>query len=209
MAMTETPPTDQGRAADRSTRLQLLLAAALVAVAAVIVANVARAPSLPVPSRPAAAPPAVPAAERRLAPAFSLPSLRGADRIALSDFAGQVVVMNFFASWCGPCELEAADLERVWQANRGRGVTFVGIAVQDRASDAAAFVKKHAVTYPAAIDERSAVMQTYRVSGIPTTVIVDAQGRIASVYAGIFVGDEGRARLQARIDAARNGANAR
>jgi cytochrome c biogenesis protein CcmG, thiol:disulfide interchange protein DsbE len=188
------------RPPDRYARLQLLLAALLVAVAGVIVAGIVRSPTAP---RLPVGPQALPVEERRPAPAFSLQSLRGTDRIGLQGFAGRVAVINFFASWCEPCELEAADLERAWQANRTRGVAFLGIAIQDRASDAAAFVSRHRVSYPAVIDEKNATMRAYHVSGIPTTVIVDPAGRVASVHAGVFVGDEGVALLQARIDAAR------
>jgi cytochrome c biogenesis protein CcmG/thiol:disulfide interchange protein DsbE len=189
--------------------VQLLLATVLVAVAGVIVAGIVRAPTMPSSARLPYGPPAVPIAERRPAPTFSLQSLRGSERVTLAAFNGRVAVINFFASWCDPCELEAADLERAWQANRARGVAFLGIAIQDRRPDAAAFVKKHAVTYPAVIDEGNATMNAYRITGIPTTVVVDPAGRIASVHAGVFVGDEGVARLQARIDAARANAQSR
>lgn len=141
--------------------------------------------------------------DRTTAPSFDLPSLRGPERIRLADFRGQVVVLNFFASWCRPCELEAADLERTWRAYAGRGVVFVGIAVQDQYHEALAFLRKHGITYPAAFDGRNEVMQAYRITGIPTTVFVDAAGRHAGRHIGIFVGDEGVARLRARIETVR------
>jgi peroxiredoxin len=142
---------------------------------------------------------------RAPAPGFALPSLRGPERIRLADFRGQVVVVNFFASWCGPCALEAADLERAWQASRGRGVMFLGVAIQDEADDARAFLERHRVTYPAVIDPTGEVMQAYRITAIPTTVFLDPEGRIASRHAGIFVGEEGVARLMERIAHAREG----
>jgi cytochrome c biogenesis protein CcmG/thiol:disulfide interchange protein DsbE len=139
----------------------------------------------------------------RSAPDFSLPSLRDAGRIALRDYRGGVVVLNFFASWCGPCALEAADLERAWQAERGRGVTFLGIAIQDEPEAARAFLARHGVTYPAAIDLSGEVMRAYRVTAIPTTFFVDPFGRIVGSHAGVFVGDEGVRRLQERIERAK------
>jgi cytochrome c biogenesis protein CcmG/thiol:disulfide interchange protein DsbE len=199
---------EDARRAERYGRLQLLLAALLVAVAGVIVAGITRTQT-PQTARLPVGPLTLPVAERKPAPAFSLRSLRGEERVSLAAFAGRVTVINFFASWCNPCELEAADLERAWQANRARGVAFVGIAIQDRPSDAAAFVERHGVSYPTVIDDDNATMRAYRISGIPTTVFVDSAGRVASVHAGVFVGDEGVARLQARIDAVRTGAENR
>lgn len=142
---------------------------------------------------------------RQAAMGFSLPSLRGAEHITLAAFKGKVVVLNFFASWCGPCALEAADLERAWQANKHSGAVFLGIAVQDQPDDARAFLRRHGVTYPAAIDTTGAVMQAYRVVGIPTTYFLDPEGRIAGQHVGIFVGDEGVNRLKERIERARGG----
>ncbi len=141
---------------------------------------------------------------RERAPAFSLRSLRGPDQITLAEFRGKTVVMNFFASWCAPCELEAADLQRTWREYETRGdVTFLGVAIQDEYSAAKTFLDKHGLTYPAVFDTSSSMMQTYRVVGIPTTVVIDPDGRVASRYAGTFVGDQGRARLRSQIDAAR------
>jgi len=138
------------------------------------------------------------------APALSLRSLRGSEQITLADFLGKTVVLNFFASWCAPCKLEAADLQRTWEEYKPRGeVTFLGVAIEDEYSAARGFLDKHGLTYPAVFDAGSSMMRTYRVTGIPTTVVIDAGGRVVSRYAGTFVGDGGRARLRSRIDAAR------
>lgn len=185
----------------RPSGTPMILAAAMIVLAAVVVAYTLGTRSSQV-ERPMVSPDLLqPPAARQAAPAFTLQSLRGSDRISLVDFKGRVVVLNFFASWCGPCALEAADLQRTWRANAGRRVAFLGIATQDRYADAQAFLKTHDVTYPAAFDTSGDVMQDYRITGIPTTVFIDPQGRIAGRHAGTFVGEEGVARLHARIDA--------
>jgi cytochrome c biogenesis protein CcmG/thiol:disulfide interchange protein DsbE len=187
------------------SRALLLLALALLLLSALIVAYSLGArsgvESLTLPETP----PPEPLAAREVAPGFSLPSLRGRERISLAEFRGQVVVLNFFASWCGPCALEAADLERTWQASRDRGVIFLGVAIQDQPDDARAFLQRHGITYPAVIDTTGEVMQAYRVTAIPTTYFLDPEGRITGRHAGIFVGDEGVARLMERIARAREG----
>jgi cytochrome c biogenesis protein CcmG/thiol:disulfide interchange protein DsbE len=199
------PGEPQPRRAASPSRALLVLSALFFLLAAMIAAYSLGQRSTEQ-AAPGASPPAPDAPEvLRLAPAFSLPSLRGPERIGIGDFQGRVVVLNFFASWCAPCALEAADLERVWQEQRNRGVIFLGVAIQDQPAAAMAFLERHEITYPAVIDTSNEIMYGYRVSGIPTTFFIDAQGRITGRHAGIFVGDEGRARLGERIERARRG----
>jgi cytochrome c biogenesis protein CcmG/thiol:disulfide interchange protein DsbE len=202
--MTESQPRDEASPGPLTPghRAPLALVVALLLLAVTIVAYALT--SRPAPFGRGGAPPLPDQSSRRdPAPPFRLPSLRGPERLALADFRGQVVVLNFFASWCGPCALEAADLQRTWETVRGRGVVFVGIAIQDREREAQGFLAKYGITYPAVFDADGEVMQAYRITGIPTTVIIDADGRIALRHAGIFVGEEGRARLLAAIEATR------
>jgi cytochrome c biogenesis protein CcmG/thiol:disulfide interchange protein DsbE len=201
-APVEPVPESPGGAPAIESSALLVLAAALLILAVAIVAytlGARSATSRVVESQPV---PAEPSAPREPAPPFTLPSLRGQERISLAGFRGQTVVINFFASWCRPCELEAADLQRAWQKVEGHEVMFLGVAVQDRYRDAQAFLTKHGITYPAAFDDGGDVMQAYRITGIPTTVFIDPQGRVAGRHTGIFVGEEGVARLLARIEAA-------
>ena len=179
-----------------------MLAGIAVVAAAALVILAALSTSLAV--RKPIAPDGGPRAGRQMAPAFTLRSLRGPDQISLADFRGKTVVINFFASWCKPCELEAADLQQTWRDYENQGdVMFLGVAIQDEYSAAKGFLDKHGLTYPAVFDASSSLMQTYRVTGIPTTVVIDPDGRVVSRHAGTFVGDQGRAALRARIDAAR------
>ncbi|MFG1955373.1 TlpA family protein disulfide reductase [Micromonospora sp. NPDC048830] len=95
---------------------------------------------------------------------------------------GQVVVLNFWGSWCAPCRAEADDLEAVHQATKGSGVTFLGINVQDNRDKALAF-EEGRVTYPSLFDPPSRLALAFDISPttIPTTVLLDRDGRVAVV----------------------------
>ncbi|WP_018217213.1 TlpA family protein disulfide reductase [Salinispora vitiensis] len=95
---------------------------------------------------------------------------------------GQVVVVNFWGSWCAPCRAEAADLEATYQATKGSGVTFLGINVQDSRDKAIAF-EEGRVTYPSIFDpgSRLALELDIPPNTIPATVVLDRDGRIAAV----------------------------
>lgn len=112
------------------------------------------------------------------APAFSLPDVRGGARpVALAQRAGRPVVLNFFASWCVPCRDELPVLERASRREGGR-VTFIGVAVADKASEATGLLDEAGVTYPAGADPGKAVAGSYRLRGMPTTVFIGSDGRI-------------------------------
>ena len=109
------------------------------------------------------------------APEFQLTTFSG-DTISLSGLRGQVVVLNFFASWCNPCRQEAPDLQQAWREYEGQGVQFLGIAYKDAASKAQAFLAEFDTTYPSALDPGSRVSRDYGVTGVPETYIIDQEG---------------------------------
>jgi peroxiredoxin len=122
--------------------------------------------------------------DRRAAPAVSGTTLEGKP-LDLSAYRGQVVVLNFWASWCPPCRAEAEDLERVYRDTRSLGVQFVGVNIKDDSrSQALTFQRSHDVTYPSLFDQPGSIALLFRDSlppqAIPSTLVIDRQGRLAA-----------------------------
>jgi len=116
------------------------------------------------------------------APDRELPALDGARTGAIADYRGGWVLVNLWASWCGPCRDEAPELERL--SRQRDDLTVLGINVQDNGEDARAFVREHGLTYPqlrSVGDERS---EAYGSSGVPENFLVDPKGRLALIFRG-------------------------
>jgi len=123
------------------------------------------------------------------APAFELPSNAGKS-VNLGDYKGQVVLLNFWASWCGPCRKEMPILEQLHKQYRSRGFTMVGVNVEPDSSDALGFLKATPVSFPILFDKESKVSKLYAVQGMPNTVILDRKGNVRYVHRGYKPGEE-------------------
>lgn len=120
-------------------------------------------------------------------PAFTLTTFEG-EQITLDAIKGNVVVINFWASWCKPCEQEAADLETAWRYYAPRGdVVFLGIDWTDTEKNALAYLQKFDITYPNGPDLGTRISQRYRITGVPETYIVDREGNLAYVKLSPFL----------------------
>jgi cytochrome c biogenesis protein CcmG/thiol:disulfide interchange protein DsbE len=118
------------------------------------------------------------------APAFALRTLDGKATVRLQDLRGQVVIVNFWASWCTECRLEHDALQAAWQRFRDAGVVLVGVDFQDTRPDALAYMDQAAMTWPAVEDTGSRTALAYGVYGIPETFFVGPDGRIAAKHTG-------------------------
>lgn len=131
------------------------------------------------------------------APQFTLTTFDG-QSINTADLQGKVIVVNFWASWCKPCEQEAADLEAAWKTYQPRGdVVFLGVDYVDTEPEAKAYLEKFQITYPNGPDLGTRVSQAYRIRGVPETYVIDREGRLAFAKIGPF---ESLAEIQAAID---------
>lgn len=117
------------------------------------------------------------------APNFSLKGLDG-KTYQLSDFKGKrAVVVDFWATWCPPCQRELPELERIWKKFQGKPVQFLGVNVDGR-GDVPGNVRKNGLTFPVLVDRTGSVGSSYGVQGIPTLVVIDKQGIVRDVVVG-------------------------
>ena len=123
------------------------------------------------------------------APAFELEFFEGYEwqgktAASLDDMNGQIVVMNFWASWCVECRAETDELEAAWQKYGDQGVVFVGVAYADVEPNSIAYMEEFEVTFPHAPDLGTSISNDYEITGVPETFIIDQNGEIAYVQIG-------------------------
>ena len=125
------------------------------------------------------------------APDFTLGTLKGPN-LRLEDYRGQVVLINFWASWCGPCRQEMPILDRLHQRYEDTGFAVLGVNVEGEDTSAQKIVDKTNVTFPILVDEGQKVSELYDLEAMPSTVVVDRDGLVRYVHRGYKPGDEAR-----------------
>ena len=104
--------------------------------------------------------------------------------LTLEELRGQVVMVDFWASWCPPCRAEAPTLARVYREYQGKGVEFVGVAIWDSAEDAQAYMQQFGVTYPSGLDPKGRMAMDYGVTGIPEKYFISRDGTVVKKFNG-------------------------
>ncbi len=127
---------------------------------------------------------ALAAGEREPAPSITLPRLSGGGSESLSDYRGEVVILNYWASWCDPCRDEAPLLQRWHRRIAPRGGTVLGVDALDVTSDARSFTREYGLTYPMLRDRDGRMQSRFGVVGYPETIVLDRRGRIAALRRG-------------------------
>jgi cytochrome c biogenesis protein CcmG, thiol:disulfide interchange protein DsbE len=121
--------------------------------------------------------------ESGMAPDFTLTGFDG-QSITLSQFRGQVVIINFWASWCLPCRQEAAYLEQTWRKYKDQGVVFIGIDYVDTEKEALAYIEEFDITYINGPDIKLRIADVYKIKGIPETFYIARNGEIRGMHIG-------------------------
>jgi cytochrome c biogenesis protein CcmG/thiol:disulfide interchange protein DsbE len=131
-------------------------------------------------------------------PLYSGYEFEGKNQISLESLRGQVVVINFWASWCKPCEQEAAELQQAWTEYEPSGaVVFLGVDYVDTETDARVYLKKFGITFPNGPDLATRISQYFRIKGVPETYFIDKNGVLQFVQVGPFTSID---QIRAQID---------
>ena len=131
-------------------------------------------------------------------PLFSGYEIDGKSEITLEELRGKVVVINFWASWCKPCEQEAAELQQAWEEYEPTGqVVFLGVDYVDTEPEARVYLRKFGITFPNGPDLATRISQYFRIKGVPETYFVDKEGVLQYVQVGPFTSID---QIRAQID---------
>jgi len=162
----------RGRITRRRARLLAGVAAAVVTIVVLLMTGLGKDPSV-------IASPLV----GRVAPAFTLPQLDGPP-VTLTKLRGQIVVINFWASWCAECRVEQAALDQTWRQFQDSGVVVIGVNFEDSTGAARGYVRSETVAYPVVEDAGSKTALAYGLRGVPETFVVNQSGRIVKHVIG-------------------------
>jgi peroxiredoxin len=124
-----------------------------------------------------------------IAPAFTLSEL-GGQNASLSQYKGQVVMLNFWATWCGPCQQEMPLLDQMYKKYKPAGFTLIGVNVDKDAPPVKQLLERKPVSFPVLLDPASQVSKAYHVDEMPSTVLIDRKGNVRFLHRGYKPGDE-------------------
>lgn len=123
------------------------------------------------------------------APNFTLPSLEG-KQVSLSDYSGQVVLVNAWATWCPPCTAEMPEINDFYEAHRQDGFVVLAVNSREETETVETFIQEYGFSFPVLLDSTGAVMEKYQVRGLPTTFIIDRDGQIQRQHVGAVTGQQ-------------------
>ena len=120
-----------------------------------------------------------------VAPNFETMTLAG-DTVNLHDYRGQVVLVNFWATWCPPCKAEMPDIDAYYAANKEKGLVVLAVNAQEPAATVRSFIEQRSFTFPVLLDEKGEIVQQYRIRSFPTSLIIDREGVIHYIQTGMI-----------------------
>ena len=123
------------------------------------------------------------------APSFTLAALSG-QQSALSQYKGQVIMVNFWATWCGPCQQEMPLLDQMYKKYKPAGFTLIGVNVDKEAPAVKDLMARKPVSFPVLLDPANQVSKAYHVDEMPSSVLIDRMGEIRYIHRGYRPGDE-------------------
>lgn len=129
------------------------------------------------------------AADAQAVPKCELQSLAGGQSFDLASYAGKVVYLDFWASWCGPCLQSMPFMQSLQQSYQSKGLQVVTLNVDENPEDAKAFISEHGVTLPVVVDRSGECASAFQVSAMPSSFLIDRKGKIRHVEAGFHLED--------------------
>lgn len=124
------------------------------------------------------------------APGFSLGAAADGETVRLEDQRGKVVLLNFWATWCGPCRIEMPLLQQAYESYGADGLVVLGVDFDETAEQVQAFGRQLALSFPLLLDPGGAVQQLYRVPGYPTSAVIDREGELVAYHIGVLTQDQ-------------------
>ena len=139
-----------------------------------------------------------PASHKIVAPPFELPDIYGKTQHRLSDYQGQVIYLDFWASWCGPCRKSLPMLNELRKELHTQGFEVIAINLDEEAEMGHKFLEKFPVSYPILFDDNGSTPRAYEVRAMPTSYLIDRQGYLRKVHQGFKPSDMKNIRLEVK-----------